>query len=59
MEGNLLGFFVIIFSCLIPGSVGLIIMKKNNSTEFRKHLWTDNTFNRGPVGTLIAYLSKY
>ena len=29
-----------------------IIMKRNNSTEFRK-LWTDNKFNRGPLVSIV------
>ena len=28
------------------------IMKRNNSTEFRK-LWTDNKFNRGPLVSIV------
>ena len=50
MEGNLLGF-VIIFLVISP-FLWAIIMKKNNSTEFRK-LWTDNKFNRGPLVSIV------
>ena len=50
MEGNLLGF-IIIFLVISP-FLWAIIMKKNNSAEFRK-LWTDNKFNRGPLVSIV------
>ena len=50
MEGNLLGF-IIIFLVISP-FLWAIIMKRNNSTEFRK-LWTDNKFNRGPLVSIV------
>ena len=50
MEGNLLGF-IIIFLVISP-FLWAIIMKRNNSTEFRK-LWTDNKFNRG-AGLVVS-----
>lgn len=50
MEGNLLGF--IIFFLVISPFLWAIIMKRNNSTEFRK-LWTDNKFNRGPLVSIV------
>lgn len=50
IEGNLLGF-AIIFVVIAP-FLWAIIMKKNNSAEFRK-LWADNKFNRGPLVSLV------
>lgn len=50
IEGNLLSFFILFL--VVSPFLWAIIMKKNNSPEFRK-LWADNKFNRGPLVSMI------
>lgn len=51
MKGSLLSFVLVLL--IISPFLCAIIMKKNNSVEFRK-LWADNRFNRGLLVSMIV-----